>query len=129
MSLILKLIGLDQALDNIVMVRSGAAELGRTRLSVGSDLPYAYGIETGRRRDGRIARKAGGLWFLSGAARDVGPGAADTIVRSLDRGVPGVDGALRIVAMRLTQRARQLEAPANRSGRLAGSIQSRIGGR
>lgn len=129
MSLTLKLIGLDESFDNLVLIRQAAAELGRTRLSIGSDLPYAYGIETGRRRDGRIARRAGGLYFLSGAARDVAPDVTGLIVRSLDRGAAGVLGVLRIVALRLTERARQLEAPANRTDRLRESLHTRIGGR
>lgn len=47
------------------------AALGRMRLVAGSPVPYAYGIETGRTRSGRVARARGG-------ARMVEHGMAET---------------------------------------------------
>ena len=41
-------------------LKDAAATAGGARLSVTSDLPYAYGIETGRHRGGTLARRAGG---------------------------------------------------------------------
>jgi hypothetical protein len=41
---------------------AGARALGGARMEIGSRLPYAYGIETGFTRSGRVARRAGGAW-------------------------------------------------------------------
>lgn len=37
---------------------------GRTRIRGGSPLAYARGIETGVRRNGQVARRAGGAWMF-----------------------------------------------------------------
>lgn len=59
-----KVTGVDTAQARLKILREGAARLGRTRILVGSSLKYAYGIETGRHRGGRLARKAGGAYML-----------------------------------------------------------------
>lgn len=45
-------------------ISASGATWGRTRIRAGSPLVYARGIETGRQRDGTVARKAGGAFMF-----------------------------------------------------------------
>lgn len=56
--------GITVAQRRLGIIEEGAKRLGRTRILVGSNLKYAFGIEYGRHRGGRLARRAGGAGFL-----------------------------------------------------------------
>jgi hypothetical protein len=56
--------GITTANQRLETFQEGARRLGRMRILVGSNLKYAYGIEYGRRRGGRLARRAGGAFML-----------------------------------------------------------------
>lgn len=95
----------------------GIHEVAQMDLFAGSTLPYAYGIETGRHRGGRLARRAGGAYMLRDAVNDTvrqapamlaeriidGPRPAraamlaigDTVVNRAKARTPVVSGALR----------------------------------
>jgi hypothetical protein len=57
-------IGTAEAQSVLRKLQDAARSLPGVKIQVGSPLKYAYGIETGRTRDGAVARAAGGLWFL-----------------------------------------------------------------
>jgi hypothetical protein len=56
--------GVTVAQRRLEAMREGAKKLGSTRILVGSNLKYAFGIEYGRHRGGRLARRAGGAGML-----------------------------------------------------------------
>jgi len=60
----IKVSGATVAQRRLQTMRDGAERLGNTRILVGSNLKYAFGIEFGRHRGGRLARSAGGAFFL-----------------------------------------------------------------
>ncbi len=75
--------GLDDAKKQMTRIERGLASLKNYTGTVFSRLPYAYGIETGRhRKSGKLARRAGGVFYirraietvLSGADRDLSEG-------------------------------------------------------
>jgi hypothetical protein len=66
------------------------AALEGARLSVGSALPYAFGIETGRHRGGKLARKAGGAQMIGRGWQTVRGQVAGRIAESLKGGEEGV---------------------------------------
>lgn len=57
--------GITIAENRLNTIRDGVRKLGGTRILVGSNLKYAFGIEYGRHRGGRLARRAGGARMLS----------------------------------------------------------------
>lgn len=55
-------------------------------LLVGSNLVYSYGIEYGVTRNGRLARAAGGAFYLQGAVSEVESKVGSEIVNGLENG-------------------------------------------
>jgi hypothetical protein len=60
----IKIVGVEPAVSTLRLFKEGAERLGGLRILVGSNLKYAYGIEYGRHRGGRLARRAGGAYML-----------------------------------------------------------------
>lgn len=65
------------------------------RLDIGSTLPYAFGIETGRRRDGRLARRAGGARMVERGIAQAGPTLEAWVAEGIPYGPQGVNNAVR----------------------------------
>jgi hypothetical protein len=92
---------------------------------VRSDVDYAQGIETGRRRSGRVARRAGGAYFMRDALAQVQPKIGPTLVDALPRGPAAVNHAMEGLAhdvllaatQLLTTRVYGAPVPRGRSGR------------
>lgn len=75
--------GMDNVEKQMIRIERGLKAAENYVGLVGSKLPYAYGIEMGRhRKSGKLARKAGGSYYirraidtvLSGADRDLSEG-------------------------------------------------------
>jgi hypothetical protein len=105
--------------------RQGALQLGAARLSIGSGLPYAYGIETGRHPRGKLARRAGGAYYLRGAGREVGPTIPGRIAGSFRRGPGAVRSEIDRIGKDLVAAAKR-RAP-RVSGDLGDSIRDVVG--
>lgn len=87
---------------------AAAHAVGATRLQFSSSLPYVYGIETGRRRSGRLARRAGGAWmFQRGLARS-----QDQLASMVADGLPYGPGGINAAVQRW---GRNVALPAIRS--------------
>lgn len=83
------------ALKALGDLAAGARAAGGARVEVGSDEPYAYGIETGFRRSGRLARRAGGAWMLRDAKAAVEPQIEAVVGAALPHGAAATDTAFR----------------------------------
>jgi hypothetical protein len=75
-----------KALRYLQQVRDTARRWGRSRTVVGSDLPYAFGIESGRTRRGRLARRAGGAYMMRQGLEDAKPRIRPLIVSGFEQG-------------------------------------------
>lgn len=60
----LRVTGMRETQAALRTLQEGAARLGRTRILIGFSRVYAYGIEKGVDRSGRLRRKAGGAHML-----------------------------------------------------------------
>jgi hypothetical protein len=69
--------------------------VGALGLDAGSNLPYAFGIETGRRRDGRLARRKGGAHMVERGIAQAGPQLESMVADGIPYGVQGVNNAVR----------------------------------
>jgi hypothetical protein len=78
--------GVQVVQDYLDSVKEGAGRAGREVVVVGSPLVYAFGIETGRHRGGRLARRAGGAFYLREAYQTVQPRIASTVADVIDQG-------------------------------------------
>jgi hypothetical protein len=100
------------------------ATAGAARLSWSSDLPYAFGIETGRTPRGRLARAVGGAFMFrdggAAALRDL----SDDLAGALPRGGQAVVQAYLAVGRRGVTEIRR-RTPV-RTGRLRASVQMRL---
>jgi hypothetical protein len=81
-----RLIGLTEGVQALRVLRDACGRFHGPVLRVGSDLIYAWGIETGRTKGGRVARKRGPANYLSGAITTVAPKLRKHIVQALDDG-------------------------------------------
>lgn len=76
-------------------VAAAALRLNGPILSLSSPLPYAYGIETGRHRGGRLARAAGGAYMFRDALAVMRPRVGAVLGPAILRGPGAVDAAKR----------------------------------
>lgn len=83
--------------------------------------PYAYGIETGRHRSGRLARRAGGVFYLARALDAHKPRVKRTLADALPDGGAAVLRAWEGLGQAIETDARRMVVV--RSGALRGSIQ------
>lgn len=78
--------GMDDAEKQMKRIERGTRTMGRYVGEVGSRLPYAYGIEFGRHRvSGKLARRAGGARYITGAIEEVLSGADADISEGLTK--------------------------------------------
>jgi hypothetical protein len=107
------------------------AESGRAAekalVQVGSPLAYAYGIETGRHRGGRLARRAGGVFYLQRAADSVQQSLKKVIAHALPDGADATLEALKKVGFDVERHAKALVPRV--TGTLQRSIQTIYPGR
>jgi hypothetical protein len=113
--------GLADAQKQLARIERGARAMGNYRTTVGSYVPYAYGVEFGQHRvNGRAARRAGGAEYLTRAVADVTSGADEDLSAGLTKvSAPG-KWVLRRLA-RWARRLARLNVPVQ-SGRLRRSI-------
>lgn len=97
------LFGLDAALDYLKKVEGGITAFDGMQIRVGNPLPYAYGIITGFRRNGQVARRAGGSFSLPRALQRVRPQVAPTIAFALPLGRNSVLSALTSLGLAVKQ--------------------------
>lgn len=89
----MQVIGLKDAQTMYAGLADACQRFGREKATVGSSLPYAYGIETGKTRSGRLARRAGGSWAVRDAQQDVLDYAPGLVAREIE--TLGVQGQMR----------------------------------
>ena len=101
-----KVVGLKEAQQYLHRLEQAAGSADAT-VTVGSSLNYAYGIETGRHRSGRVARRAGGVFYLSRALATVERDLPKRLTKGLQAGEPTEKTLLR-AGHDLEARAKQL---------------------
>lgn len=121
-------VGLEEGVALLERLRTAAGQFTGSLLRVGTPLGYAWGIETGFRQGGGVARRAGGAYYLRGASQQV---LTETLGHRYAQALPQGPGAVRQVT---TQTEQQLVVAAQGlvpvvSGRLQGSIRSYPAGR
>ena len=120
--------GHEKTLSLLELLKGGAQEVGRTRIDVQTGLPYGHWIEEGYYLSGRPGRRrAGGAHMLQAGLDEMRRIAPYAIARNVERGPGAVRDALRGVAARGTDIARQRTPVV--SGNLRASIHSTVGGR
>lgn len=97
--------GMDDATKQLRRIERGIRSMANYEAFIYSSLPYAYGIEEGRhQRSGKLARRAGGSFYMRRAV--------DTVVSGMDEditaGLTKVTAPGRWVLMRLARWARRL---------------------
>ncbi len=100
--------GLDDVDKQMARIERGTKALGNYRGEVGSRLPYAYGIEYGRhRKSGKLARRAGGTFYITNAINTVLSGADNDISEGLDKVTAPGPWVIRRLALWARRLARQ----------------------
>jgi hypothetical protein len=106
-------------------IGEASGRAGAARLSWASEVPYAYGIETGRHRGGRLARRAGGAYMMKRGAEEALRGFVDELKQEIRIGSrAGVDQTFLRLGRRGISTIRT-RTPVL-TGRLAGSIHMRL---
>ncbi|NJN53285.1 MAG: hypothetical protein HC804_00130 [Anaerolineae bacterium] len=123
--------GLDDVEKQLERVQRGTKAMGNYQGQVGSRLPYAWGMEFGRHRvSGKMARRAGGVQYITRAVETVLSGADHDISEGLNKVTapgPWVIRRLALWARRLA-RANAPKGPKTKSHsyRLRRSINYRV---
>lgn len=91
----IKVVGMVQALDKVKALGAAAEQVNGPLATFANLTPYAYGIETGRRRDGRRARAAGGAFFMRKGVQDAYKAAPGIIGPAIPKGPAAVGQAKR----------------------------------
>lgn len=66
-----RILGVQEAEAYLRKLQAGAVRIAGMSFRIGSDKPWAWGLEFGRRRNGELARRAGGTLALTGGLRSV----------------------------------------------------------
>lgn len=121
--------GMKNARLQMARIERGVRLLGENEAIIYSNLPYAYGQETGRHRKGGLARRSGGARYMRQAADSVASSGEADIAKGLSRvTAPGLWVLRRLGA----QARRQARKNAPKSGirgkkyRLWKSIKSQV---
>jgi hypothetical protein len=124
-----RILGLAEAQAELRQVEAGGQEFGGYSAAIGSNLAYGFGIHFGRHRGGKLARKAGGLFFLTRALEEVRarPETKGLIAKGIHEGPSGARRAGRTMAFAVLARSQELET-AVVSSALRNSLQVVEGG-
>lgn len=117
--------GMEDADKQLTRIERASAGMAQYRGYVYSRMPYAYGIEYGKhRKSKRVARRAGGMQYMTGAVAEVMSGAD----KDLSAGLTKVTAPGRWVIKRLGLWARRLarQSVPVESGRLRRSIKVEV---
>jgi hypothetical protein len=101
-------------------IAAAAVRAGGPVVSLSSPLPYAYGIETGRHRGGRLARARGGAFMFRDGIRAMQARTPGTLAAAVLRGPAAVDAAKRSLNAQAIEEVRK-RTPV-RSGALRASV-------
>lgn len=88
-------VGLKEAQAALARLDAGCRAVGAMRLAATNDRVYAFGIETGRKRSGALARRAGGARMYERGLADAGPQLERMVADGLPYGAGGVNNAVR----------------------------------
>lgn len=105
----LEVFGLDAAKDFFDKVQAGVRAADGVEIRVQNAVPYAYGIITGFRRDGRVARRAGGSFSLSRGLEAMQSQIAPTLAFALPFGHNAVLSAFTLLGRALQNSVQERE--------------------
>ena len=88
-------------------VAAAAMRVNGPIISLSSPLPYAFGIETGRHRGGRLARAAGGAHMARDGINAMRPRVAPALGAAVLRGPSAVDAAKRQLQAQAVEEVRK----------------------
>jgi hypothetical protein len=108
--------GLDQASRYLTLATAGVIAAATSQATIRSDLPYAYGIQFGWHRGGRLARRAGGTYSLLGAYLAIQPQVAPQLAAAIPNGPQAVQRQMEQFARRMLSEVRTREV--RQSGQL-----------
>lgn len=123
--------GMDDAQKQMQRIERGTKAMARYEGQVYSKLPYAYGAEYGRhRKSGKLARRAGGSFYMQRAIDEASSGADADISEGLNKVTAPGSWVIRRLALWVRRLARRNapRGPRNktRSYRLWKSINYRV---
>jgi hypothetical protein len=121
-----EVVGDEVAVAALTRLARALEAMGATPVYVGSSLVYAYGIEHGRHRSGRLARRAGGAFYLTRALAAVRGELAGEVVRVLR--VSGGDPRRLLLGLGYRVQAAAMPLVPVRTGTLRRSVHVRVGG-
>jgi hypothetical protein len=123
----IEVVGDEVAVAALTRLARAAEAMGATPVYVGSPLVYAHGIEYGRHRGGRLARRAGGAFYLTRGLAAV-RGELPTAILGTLRAAGG-DPRRLLLGLGYRVQAATLPLVPVRTGTLRRSIHVRVGGR
>lgn len=105
----IELTNADYVRSELARLQVNIAGLDGASAQVGSDLPYSYGIVTGWKRNGQLARRAGGSFSLHQALDIVRPFIGPALMVSILLGKGRVVATLTALATQIRQETQQRE--------------------
>lgn len=121
-----EVVGDEVAVAALTRLARAAEAMSGTPVFVGSSLAYAYGIEHGRTRSGRLARRAGGAFYLKRGLAAVQSELPSTVLAVL--GASRGDPRRLLLGLGYRVQAAAMPLVPVKTGTLRRSIHVRIGG-
>jgi hypothetical protein len=122
----LRVNGVEVATRELNVLATACRVLNGPLVMVTSEQVYAYGINFGRSRGGRLARRAGGAHFMEAGATYLRSNARGIIATALERGEGSTEAALRDLGEGAVAAARSRTPRV--TGALAGSLRAVVRG-
>lgn len=122
-----RVVGVREAQRYLRDLADASRNAAKAAVQVGSPLGYAYGIETGVHRGGRLARRAGGVFYLTRALEHERPSIVPTVAKALDDGPHAALDAMKRIGFNVERTAKALVVRV--TGTLQRSIQTIYPGR
>ena len=98
--------GVEEAQSFMAKLMSGG-EAATGTIGVGTTTVYAYGIEEGVTRGGKLARRAGGAHYLRRALETTAPKWPEALAKALPKGEQAVNAAQKALAEQMTANAKE----------------------
>lgn len=99
--------GMEDVEKQMARIERGLKQLQNTEAWVGSNLPYAYGIHEGRHKGGKLARRAGGSFYIRRAVDQVMSGADADLSEGLNKVTAPGTWVVRRLGLWVRRKARQ----------------------
>ena len=123
-SIAVRVNGLTAVQNMVRQISASGAAWGRIKIRAGTPLVYGYGIETGVRKSGRLARRAGGAFMFRTGITEIKATIKPMLLAAVPQGASAIQSMAQTTALRMRMAIQG--GTVVRSGNLRSSIFTQV---